>query len=184
MILNRFEGINDSLSNVSLDKIVLFVKSLIPDIKNKARTAFYIGGELKYMKLMNYPLQENHLFKDREHSYIINAKAFKDYNKKIFDSFTILEMESRMPEDSKWMHGARACSAIAQALCEKYKIESIIPSDSNTAHGMLRQEFRYVTLSGSFRKHLDYILDIKKHIEKTGTVVLSPRFSSPKNSGE
>jgi nucleoside 2-deoxyribosyltransferase len=89
-----------------------------------------------------------------------------------------------MPNDPKWMHGARSCSAIAEAICRKYGIERLIPSDSNTVHGAIRQEFRRVTLSGSFRKHLDYILSIKRDLEKQGVQVLSPRFVTPKNPGD
>jgi len=33
------------------------------------------------------------------------------------------------------------CCAIAQAICEKYNIEKIIPSDSNIINGIVRQEF-------------------------------------------
>jgi hypothetical protein len=88
-----------------------------------------------------------------------------------------------MPENPKWMHGARPCSAIAQAICEKYNIEKIIPSDSNIIHGIVRQEFRHVTLSGSFTKHLDYILEIKNKLEASGVIVLSPRFNVPKKPG-
>jgi len=51
-------------------------------------------------------------------------------------------------------------------------------------NGVVRQEFRYVTISGSFRKHLDYILKVKKILESTGTEVLSPRFTEPKNPGD
>jgi hypothetical protein len=48
----------------------------------------------------------------------------------------------------------------------------------------VRQEFRYATISGSFRKHLEYILKIKEKLEAQGTKVLSPRFTEPKNPGE
>jgi hypothetical protein len=37
------------------------------------------------------------------------------------------------------MYGARACSAIAQAICEKYNIITIIPSDSNIINGVVRE---------------------------------------------
>jgi hypothetical protein len=89
-----------------------------------------------------------------------------------------------MPNNPKWMHGARGCSAIAQAICQKYRIQTIIPSNSNIVNGIARQEFRYVTISGSFRKHLEYILKIKEKLEARGTKVLSPRFTEPKNPGE
>ncbi len=51
-------------------------------------------------------------------------------------------------------------------------------------NGVIRQEFRYVTISGSFRKHLDYILKVKKELENKGVHILSPRFEEPKNPGE
>ena len=89
-----------------------------------------------------------------------------------------------MPENPKWMHGARACSAIAQAICQKYQVHTIIPSNSNIVNGAVRQEFRCVTISGSFRKHLEYILRIKEKLETQGIKVLSPRFTEPKNPGE
>lgn len=82
------------------------------------------------------------------------------------------------------MHGARACSAIAEAITKKYNIDFIIPSDTNTVDGIVNHEFRYVTLSGSFRKHLEYILKIKHKLENHGAIILSPRFSKPKNPGE
>ena len=37
-----------------------------------------------------------------------------------------------MPKDPAWMHWARSCSAIAQAIIENFWVEKIIPSDSNT----------------------------------------------------
>lgn len=89
-----------------------------------------------------------------------------------------------MPDNPKWMHGARGCSAIAQAICQKYSVQTIIPSNSNIINGIIRQEFRYVTISGSFRKHLEYILKIKGKLEVQGTKVLSPKFTEPKNPGE
>lgn len=85
-----------------------------------------------------------------------------------------------MPENPTWMHGARACSALAQAICEKYGVETIVPSNSNLINGVARQEFRHVTISGSFRKHLEHILKIRKQLVEKGTEVLSPRFIEPK----
>jgi len=183
-ILSDFPGTNNEVSNVKLEKIVEHVKNYLPPLKNRPRIAFYTGGELTYMKLAKYPLHKNNLFEDEDHPFIISFKDFREKNKEIFEKITLKNLENLMPENPKWMHGARACSAIAQAICEKYNIEKIIPSDSNIINGVIRQEFRYVTLSGSFRKHLDYILKTKEELEKTGTIVLSPRFTKPKNPGE
>lgn len=184
MVITRFPSINEDISKVSLQEVVNFVKENIPDLSNKVKIAFYTGGELNYMQLANYPLKLNKLFIDNDHPFLISADDFSKRNEDIFEKVSLKELESLMSNDPKWMHGARGCSAIAQAICEKYQIKTIIPSNSNIINGVVRQEFRYVTISGSFRKHLDYILDIKGTLENQGTKVLSPRFTEPKNPGE
>ncbi len=180
----NFPSINKKVSKVSLREVVNFVKRNLPSLSNKVKVAFYTGGELSYMRLANYALKPNKLFKDSDHPSLISATDFSKRNGEIFKKVSLKELESLMPDDPKWMHGARGCSAIAQAICEKYQIETIIPSDSNIVNGIVRQEFRYVTISGSFRKHLNYILNIKKMLEAYGTKVLSSRFTEPKNPGE
>lgn len=184
MVITRFPSINEKISKISLQEVVNFVKENIPDLSNKVKIAFYTGGELNYMQLANYPLEPNKLFIDNDHPFLISADDFSKRNEDIFEKVSLKKLESLMPNDPKWMHGARGCSAIAQAICEKYQIKTIIPSNSNIINGVVRQEFRYVTISGSFRKHLDYILDIKGTLEDQGTKVLSPRFTEPKNPGE
>jgi len=37
------------------------------------------------------------------------------------------------------MYGARTCCAIAQAICEKYLVTIIIPSNSNIINGVVRE---------------------------------------------
>jgi len=183
-ILEKFESINKETSEVTLEDVKKFVTKKLPNLKNKPKIAFYTGGELTYMKLAKYQLRRNTLFSDKEHPSLITLKDFQNRNGEVFEKVTLEELESLMPENPKWMHGARACSALAQAVCEKYGIEKIIPSNSNLVHGIARQEYRYITISGSFRKHLNYIIEVKKAIESTGAKVLSPRFTEPKNPGE
>jgi len=183
-ILAKFEGINDKVSKVALKKVVEFAKEKLPPLQNKVKLAFYSGGELTYMQLAGYKLQNNKLFNDKDHPSFISFNDFAKRNKEIFNKVTLAKLEALMPDNPKWMHGARACSALAQAICEKYEIQTIIPSNSNLIDGVVRQEFRYVTISGSFRKHLDYILKIRKQLVEKGVEVLSPRFTEPKNPGE
>jgi len=183
-ILSEFPNINAEYSLVKIENLVEEIKKRLPTLQNKPKIAFYTGGELTYMKLANYPLSKNNLFEDEDHPYLIRIEEFKNKNKEIFEKISLRELENLMPENPKWMHGARASSAIAQAIFEKYGIETIIPSDSNIINGIVRQEFRYVTISGSFRKHLDYILEVKNYLESMGAKVLSPRFSKPKNPGD
>jgi exopolyphosphatase/pppGpp-phosphohydrolase len=183
-ILAEFKEINERVSKVALEKVVEFVKEKLPPLQNKVKLAFYSGGELTYMQLAGYKLQDNKLFSDKDHPSLITFNEFAKRNKEIFNNVTLAKLEVLMPDNPKWMHGARACSALAQAICDKYEIQTIIPSNSNLIDGVIRQEFRYVTISGSFRKHLDYILKVRKQLVEKGVEVLSPRFTEPKNPGE
>ncbi|HKC04702.1 MAG TPA: hypothetical protein VKC54_02430 [Patescibacteria group bacterium] len=183
-ILTEFTNINDSVSGVDLGKVMKFIDSKLPALDNKVKIAFYSGGELNYMQLADYGLMKNNLFDDKDHPSYITLKDFSKRNELVFSKTTLEELEKLMPDNPTWMHGARACSAIAQSICNKYGIETVIPSNSNLVDGVARQGFRYVTLSGSFRKHLDFILKIRKELVDKNVQVLSPRFIEPKNPGE
>jgi exopolyphosphatase/pppGpp-phosphohydrolase len=182
-LLGIFPGVNSQLSEVSLKTIVGHVQEKLPTLVTEVRNAIYSGGELKYMELVGYKLQKNQLFNDNNHPAQIALKDFIEKNEEVFKQITLQSLENLMLEDPKWMHGARLCSAIAQAIFEKYEILKIVPSNSNLIDGVVRQEFRSATLSGSFRKHLDYILLVKKELTKNNISILSPRFDDPKNPG-
>jgi len=180
-LIDRFPEINKSVAGIKIERVISEIKSRLPILKNRSKIAFYTGGELTYMKLGMYPLVENKIFKDPDHPYLIYTHEFIKKNKEVFERISLEELERMMPHNPKWMRGARACSAIAQAICEHYGISKIIPSDSNIVNGIVRREFRYITISGGFRKHLNHILDIKRLLEKKNIIILSPRFTKPKN---
>jgi hypothetical protein len=136
------------------------------------------------MQLTKYKLDDNKLFEDKLHPSVISFGNFVLKNEEIFKEISLTELESLMPSDPRWMHGARGCSALAQAIYTKYAINTIIPSNANLIDGVARQEFRTVTLSGSFRKHLEYILKVRNQLIGNNVEVLSPRFTDPKNPGE
>jgi hypothetical protein len=163
---SQFPGINESYSSVSIDEVKKFVMRHLPtltkvnrhprpdrgsidsrlrgnDVKEgeAIKVAFYTGGEINYMKLAGYVLGRNNLFEDQDHPFTITLSNFRNRNKQIFEVVTIQALEALMPENPKWMHGARACSAFAEAICEEYGIETIIPSDSNLMHGVVRKHF-------------------------------------------
>lgn len=182
-IINKFPGVNKSISATSLSKVVEFTKKHLPVLKNKTKLAIYNGGELNYMRLVGYKLRKNKIFKDRKHPSLIHIKDYSNENEEVFKKIKIEELRKLMPNDPNWMYGARPCSAIAQAIFENYGIGIIIPSDSNLIDGVIRQDLRSVTLSGSFKKHLNYILDIRKYLIARNITVHSPRFTEPKNPG-
>ncbi len=137
-INTKFPEINNPLSGVDIKEVIKYVNNALPVLSNKVRTAFYTGGELIYMTLAKYPLVKNNLFEDNDHPSLISVADFTKKNKDIFEKTKLQELESLMHENPKWMHGARGCSAIAQAICEKYKIKTLIPSDSNIINGIIR----------------------------------------------
>jgi len=183
-VLKDFPCLNDSLSAHKLDEVIGSIRNRMPMTNYKTPNAIYNGGELTYMRLADYKLKKNDLFEDGNHPNKISLEDFSAKNQDVFHSITLKQLEDLMPKDPLWMHGARACSAIAQTVAKHFGVSHIIPSDSNMAHGISRQEFRNVVLSGSFRKHLDYILKIKKQLSAHNIQVLSPRFDEPKNPGQ
>jgi len=114
------------------------IKKLLPEIESKAKICLYTGGELHYMQIANYNLQKNTIFADAEHPFLISIEHYQQDNEKIFSTIRLEELKNLMPENPNWMIGARACSALAQAICEKYGIENIIPSDANLLDGVIR----------------------------------------------
>ena len=183
-ILEKFPHLNDSISPYSLNDVISFVEKKLPKINYVTKNAIYSGGELTFMRLAGYKLHKNNIFTDKDHPEYLNAEDFFSKNIEIFNDITIGELESLMPSNPLWMHGARACSAIAQGIVKRFGVKNIIPSDSNLIHGVVRKEHRSVVLSGSFRKHLDYIIDIKRILEEQNIEVLSPRFEKLESSDE
>jgi len=183
-VLQDFPYLNEQISPHKLDEVVESIRSHMPKTNHKTAYAIYNGGELTYMRLVDYKLKKNDVFEDDDHPNQIAIENFIEKNQEVFYTITLKQLEELMPNDPLWMHGARACSAIAQAIAKHFGVSQLIPSDSNMAHGIARQELRNVVLSGSFRKHLDYILKVKKQLSSRNIKVLSPRFEEPKNPGE
>lgn len=140
-VLSNFPRLNDSYAGHNLREVVGTLTQKIPKPKIAFKHAIYNGGELTYMRLAGYALKKNNLFKDNDHPLVISQANFTSGNKRVFADLTIQQLEELMPRDPKWMHGARACSAIAQAVCERFGIEVIIPSDSNMIDGVCRQSY-------------------------------------------
>lgn len=184
-ILKDFPNLNLNFSEYKLEEVVNYIKNKIPDFDKQIDTAIYNGWELTYMKLVWYSLEKNTIFEDKSHPFLIKTENFRNKNNEVFKDISIKELENLMPKDPLWMHWARACSAIAQAVLEKFWVKYLIPSDSNTIDWVVKKEFRKVTLSSwSFRKHLDYITDIKNDLMNKWYEILSPKFHTLKNPWE
>ena len=139
-ILEQYPEINNELSGIDISKILKQIIGKLPNINNKSDIAFYTGGELTYMQKAKYKLHKNNLFIDNNHPSIIKFNDFTKDNIRTFNKIELAELENLMPENPKWMLGARPCSALAQAIFQNYGVKTIIPSNSNLVDGIVRYE--------------------------------------------
>ena len=178
-IIKKFPSINNSICSYSLDYIVkdiiLDISKQIPEIDKKYDVAIYTGGELTYMRCADYQLVPNTMFSDENHPYMIDTTKYVKRNNEIFSSIPLLDLKKMMPDNPEWMVGARACSAIAQAIVHYFGISTIIPSNSNLIDGVNIQEANNVVICGSFNKHLKQIEVLINNINSKGITVLSPK---------
>lgn len=170
-----FPHINQSSEVALLNDIVTSVQDKLQSQVERYQSVIYTGGELSFMKLLGYPLKENILFVDQAHPLTISTEDYYAYNEKLFSEYTIEDLHDLMPSNPTWMDGARACSAIAQAICQKFGVETIIPSDLNLIDGVCIQEARNAVICGSFNKHLSQIDSLIKILREKGINVLSPK---------
>lgn len=176
-VRKRYSSLNHRFSSVSLSDVVDHVRQQLPTATVSCDWAVYTGGELNYMKLADYALRDNHLFVDGQHPYVISMDDYSDRNLEVFSEVSIEDLRALMPENPGWMDGARACSAIAQAICAHYGVKAIVPSDSNLIDGVVVQEVARVALCGSYNKHIAEISELARLLRAKGIEVLSPKDS-------
>ena len=171
-ILSQFPDTNTS---DTLASIIDYVLSKLPDVcQDEYPIAFLPGGEIEYMKKAKYPITENSLLNDEMHPVQISFDDYQNYNETVFTKMSMDELTALMPEDPGWMLGARAYSAIAQAICKHFGVRTIVPSDCNIMDGIIQQEARTVVLCGSYNKYIDKITALKDKLVSEGIQVLSP----------
>lgn len=141
-LLNNFPNSNDKYSTAKIEDMVNFVKQKI--LSEKFDTdydcAIFTGGELRFEKLTNYKLEDNDLFFDGIHDKKISFENFIKGNHHIFFELTMNELYALMPQNPKWMDGARAGAVLPQAIFEMAKITTIIPSDLNLINGIVKDK--------------------------------------------
>jgi hypothetical protein len=172
-ILKKYPSINEKYSPISLSEVVDYVKDELPQTGNNVNTAIYTGGELTYMQVAGYALQKNTVFSDEKHPSMIKSKDYYAQNERVFSEITIANLKNMMPNNPDWMNGARACSALAQAICTQYGVEIIIPSDSNLIDGVNVQEVRSVIVCGDYYKHKEQITRLISKMKDQGIDVLN-----------
>ena len=175
ILKKEFPEINSTNDSEFLSRVVASLEGRLPAHEDKFENVIYTGGELTFMQRIGYPLKANELFEDANHPCMIGISDYIKFNKSLFDHFRVDDLLMKMPENPIWMMGARACSAIAQAICLHYGVKWIVPSDFNMIDGVVAQEARTAVICGSFNKHLDKIEMLISILNKQGIKVLSPR---------
>ena len=138
-LLNAFPNVNDEISTVSVEEINSFVKEQIKDIKfdTDYDCAIFTGGEERWQQLAKYNLVENTLFNDGIHKYMISYEDYVKGTKKAFYELTLNELYELMPNNPKWMDGARVGAVLPLAIFDMANIKTIVPSDLNLINGVI-----------------------------------------------
>lgn len=140
-LLNKFPQVNDAVSSCTIEEMNDFVKELIKDVKfdTDYDCAIFTGGEERFERLTNFKLEENTLFNDGIHKYMVTYDNYVDGTKDVFydEKYTLDKLYKLMPQNPKWMDGARSGAIIPLAIFELASIKYIIPSDLNLINGVI-----------------------------------------------
>lgn len=141
-LLNEFSRVNEVISGNTLEEMDAFVAKKIEDIQfnQDYDCAIFTGGEERFEKLTNFKLVPNTLFDDGIHSYMVSFSDYVVGTEKVFYEITMDELYSLMPENPKWMDGARSGAIIPLTIFKKANILWIIPSDLNLIHGVINDK--------------------------------------------
>lgn len=138
-LLNQFEQVNDPKSGNKVEEMDQFVQEKLSDIKldQDYDCAIFTGGEERFELLTDFSLVPNTLFNDGIHNYMISLENYIKGTEHVFYEMTMEDLYRLMPQNPKWMDGARAGAIIPLTLFKKANIEWIIPSDLNLIHGVI-----------------------------------------------
>ncbi len=138
-LLNNFEEVNLPKSKNTVEEMDSFVEERLSDLEldQDYDCAIFTGGEERFELLTNFNLVPNTLFDDGVHQYMVSLEDYIAGTKRVFYDITMEELYQLMPQNPKWMDGARAGAIIPLTLFKKGNIPWIIPSDLNLIHGVI-----------------------------------------------
>ncbi len=138
-LLNAFPEVNNEYSDATIEDMTKFVKDKLKNTKlaKNYDCAIFTGGEERLEKLTHFNLVPNTIFNDSIHKWMVSYQDYIKGTKKVFDEISLSELYELMPNNPKWMDGARAGAIIPLALFEKADIKYIIPSDLNLINGVI-----------------------------------------------
>lgn len=143
-LLNNFDKVNDEYSGNTVEEMEQFVLDKLGDLKldKDYDCAIFTGGEERFELLTGFNLVENTLFNDNIHKYMIDLDGYVEGTKKVFYDISIDELHNLMPNNPKWMDGARSGAIIPLVLFRMANVKWIIPSDLNLINGVINDTFK------------------------------------------
>ena len=99
-----------------------------------AAIMIHTGGELTYMKRLQFPLQR--FVHSVDHPYFISLNDYVNYCEDL-RRLNRQQLRNFMPENPEWMDGAIVCNAMARVIAQHFGISTIIPSDKNLNDGLV-----------------------------------------------
>lgn len=140
-LLNKFPEVNDEIASCKIQDMSDFVKETIKDVKfdTDYDCAIFTGGEERFEKLTNFKLEENTLFDDGIHKYMVSYDNYVEGCENVFfdSKYTLDNLYKLMPQNPKWMDGARAGAILPLAIFDLANIKYIVPSDLNLINGVI-----------------------------------------------
>ena len=139
-LLNNFSKVNNSISGNTVSEMEQFIEDKLKDVSldKDYDCAIFTGGEERFELLTNFNLVTNTLFDDGIHKYMVSLDDYIKGTEKVFYDIKMEELYELMPENPKWMDGARSGAIIPLVLFKKANVSWIIPSDLNLIHGVIR----------------------------------------------
>lgn len=138
-LLNNFDRVNEKYSGNTVREMEEFVIQKLANLEldNDYDCAIFTGGEERFELLTGFNLVDNTLFNDNIHKYMLSLEDYVLGTEKVFNEISMLELYNLMPENPKWMDGARSGAIIPLALFNMANVKWIIPSDLNLINGVI-----------------------------------------------
>ena len=138
-LLNAFDKVNDKYSGNTVEEMVKFVADKLSNIKldKDYDCAIFTGGEERFELLTGFNLVKNTLFNDNIHKYMLSLEDYIKGTEKVFNQIPIEDLYALMPNNPKWMDGARSGAIIPLVLFQMASVNWIIPSDLNLINGVI-----------------------------------------------
>lgn len=149
------------------------------------RLVVYLGGEIDFLKALEYDLEDNRIFEDFDHPYMLSYESFQKQS-----CVKVLKKTQRYLNDdginlsSKWKVGMKPCTLIAMALFEILDTEIIVPSNMKEFYGMHYKNFGSVVITGSKRINGDEISEWVQYFEHSGVEVYSPQLGCAEKAND